>query len=103
MNKPIMAIMAVLLTACANPPAPRPAPEPDAEMARISGESLAHLQHGRMIYQTKCNRCHVPMLPDQISEGDWHVVVPGMAWNAGITKADEEAVLAYILAAKQMP
>ncbi len=39
-------------------------------------------------------------MPDDVSKADWHVVVPGMAWNAGISEAEEEAVLDYILAAK---
>ena len=43
------------------------------------------------------------MLPKEVSEGDWHIVVPGMAWNAGIEPADEEAVLQYLLAARDMP
>jgi len=29
------------------------------------------------------------------------VVVPGMAWNAGISKKDEKALTAYIMAAKK--
>ena len=79
------------------------APEPSDEMAKLSGTSAEQLKRGHEIYQTQCSRCHVPMLPDQVTEGDWHIVVPGMAWNAGISHEDEEAVLAYILAAKQMP
>ena len=43
------------------------------------------------------------MLPHEVSEGDWHIVVPGMAWNAGISKDEEEAVLQYLLAAREMP
>jgi hypothetical protein len=39
-------------------------------------------------------------MPADISSDDWHVVVPGMAWNASLSAADEEAVLAYIIAAK---
>jgi hypothetical protein len=40
------------------------------------------------------------MMPSEVSSADWHIVVPGMAWNAGISKADENAVLKYIMAAK---
>ncbi len=48
----------------------------------------------------QCSRCHEPMMPSEVSKDDWHIVTPGMAWNAGISEADEEAVLKYILAAR---
>ena len=79
-------------------------PVPDAEMARLSGRDLGQLQRGYIIYQKQCQQCHPePLLPHEVSEGDWHIVVPGMAWNAGIGKEDEEAVLQYLLAAREMP
>ena len=40
-------------------------------------------------------------MPADVSKADWHVVVPGMAWNAGIPPADEKALTAYLLAAKK--
>lgn len=79
-------------------------PFPNEEMARLSGQDLGHLQRGYMVYQKQCQQCHPqPLLPHEVSEGDWHIVVPGMAWNAGIDHEDEEAVLQYLLAARQMP
>ena len=79
-------------------------PFPDEEMARASGRDLSQLQQGYVIYQKQCQQCHPqPLLPHEVSEGDWHIVVPGMAWNAGIDKDDEEAVLQYLLAARDMP
>ena len=98
-------LLAVAIAACA------PAitgggygPVPDAEMARLSGRDIHQLEQGYVIYQKQCQQCHPePLLPHEVSEGDWHIVVPGMAWNAGIGKEDEEAVLQYLLAARQMP
>lgn len=79
-------------------------PMPDAEMARLSGRDLGQLQRGYQIYQRQCQQCHPkPLLPHEVTEGDWHIVVPGMAWNAGIDREDEEAVLQYLLAAREMP
>lgn len=79
-------------------------PVPDVEMARLSGRNLHQLEQGYLIYQKQCQQCHPePLLPHEVSEGDWHIVVPGMAWNAGIDHEDEEAVLQYLLAARQMP
>lgn len=87
-----------LLASCAGPKQP---PIPSAEMSTRSGKSLATLQRGHAVYLAQCTRCHEAKQPQNISREDWHVVVPGMAWNAGISKADEKAVLAYLLAAKQ--
>lgn len=73
-------------------------PLPDQNMANASGHDLANLQRGHRIYLTQCSRCHEAKMPSQISRTDWHIVTPGMAWNAGISEADEAAVLNYILA-----
>ncbi len=71
-------------------------------MAAASGQPVERLEHGRAIYMGDCARCHVPLMPDRLDRDDWHVVVPGMAWNAGISEADEEALTAYLLAARAM-
>ncbi len=42
-------------------------------------------------------------MPSKVSDADWHIVVPGMAWNAGISKSDEAAVLKYIHAVRLDP
>ena len=76
-------------------------PVPDAAMVRRSGEKLPVLQKGYGVYMAQCSRCHEPMMPADVSEEDWHLVTPGMAWNAGISEEEEAAVLKYILAAKK--
>lgn len=88
---------ALLLVGCADKPS---VPVPNAAMAERSGEDVAILNKGHAVYTTHCARCHEPMMPSEVSSEDWHVVVPGMAWNAGISEADEDAVLKYILAAR---
>ncbi len=76
------------------------APVPNVSMAIRSNSSLDTLQTGHGVYMRKCGECHTHLLPDQISSEDWHVVVPGMAWNAGITPVEEEALMKYIIAAR---
>ena len=98
MKKPALALFIAAAAGCA--PAPV-IPVPDAAMASKSGEQLATLQKGYGVYMAQCSRCHEPMMPSKVSDEDWHVVTPGMAWNAGISEADEAAVLKYILAAKK--
>ena len=82
------------LTGCAGT-----APLPDAALSARSGVKVATLQQGHAVYLAHCGRCHEHILPKDVSAADWHVVTPGMAWNAGISAADEEALTAYLLAA----
>lgn len=77
-----------------------PEPADSRAYCRDGCEDLAVLQKGYGVYMAQCSRCHEPMMPSEVSKDDWHIVTPGMAWNAGISKADEEAVLKYILAAR---
>jgi hypothetical protein len=99
MKKGLPLLAVVLIPACA--PSPRPAPVPDAAMSARSKVTMATLQRGHAVYLAHCGRCHEHILPEDVSRSDWHVVVPGMAWNAGISEKDEKALTAYILAAKQ--
>jgi cytochrome c5 len=76
------------------------APLPTAAMATTSGTDLSTLQRGHALYNSHCTRCHEPQLPATVQAADWHIVLPGMAWNAGLKPREERAILAYILAAK---
>lgn len=75
-------------------------PVPDSAMAIRSKTSLETLQTGHGVYMRKCGECHTHLLPDEITSKDWHIIVPGMAWNAGISPAEEKALLKYIIAAR---
>jgi|AntRauTorckE6833_2_1112554.scaffolds.fasta_scaffold49565_2 cytochrome c5 len=78
----------------------KPIPMPDQAMVEKSGVEMETLKRGHTIYLTECSRCHEPVMPTDVSGKDWHLVVPGMAWNAGISEEDEEAVTRYIMAAR---
>ncbi len=98
MKKPIAAFVCLfVLAACAQQ---KSAPIPTAAMAAKTGEDLAVIQKGYGVYMAQCTRCHEAMMPSEVSKDDWHIVTPGMAWNAGISEQEEEAVLKYILAAR---
>jgi len=79
------------------------APIPDDQMVVRSKTSLDTLQTGHGVYMRKCGECHTHLLPDEITSDDWHVIVPGMAWNAGLEPSEEKALLKYMLAAKTKP
>ena len=98
MKKPLAVLLSLFALAACAPQKTVPVPTP--AMATKSGADLAVLQKGYGVYMAQCRRCHEPMMPSQVSKEDWHIVTPGMAWNAGISEADEAAVLKYILAAR---
>ena len=100
MKKSVLsAALAITVSACV-PQKKAAVPIPTETMAVKSGHDLAVLRKGFGVYTNQCSRCHEPMMPSEVSVADWHVITPGMAWNAGISDADEAAVLKYILAAK---
>jgi hypothetical protein len=94
-NVPVM-LMAMLGCAASS----KEPPVPGAAMARTSGTPLETLRQGHGVYLTQCGSCHELVRPDRVKTSDWQLLVPGMCWNAGLTKADEALVLQYVLAAK---
>lgn len=100
--KPLLWILllgGLIVAACA-PSLEKMAPPVTQAMAARSKTSEGTLQLGRAAYIAHCGRCHEYQLPDTVSDEDWHVVVPGMAWNAGLSKQDEVAIRQYLIAAK---
>ncbi len=88
----------LMMAGCAS--GPEMPPVPTATMAASSRTPMATLEKGHAVYLRHCGRCHEYEMPDEVSGPDWHIVVPGMAWNAGISAADETAVLRYVMAAR---
>jgi hypothetical protein len=80
----------------------KPASPTVDEMARVSGVSLERLQRGHGIYMIQCGQCHELVKPENLKVSDWRMVMPGMCWNAGLTRADEALLLEYVLAAKSL-
>ena len=94
---------ASLVIACASTRLPyqrtgSDAPIPTKAMARRHDTSIQALRLGHSVYLRKCGQCHVHYLPDEVRSPYWHVVVPGMAWNAGISQREQGALLEYITA-----
>ncbi len=90
-----------LATSCANQSRNVEAPLPDAAMAKQSGQPIEALGRGFSLYQTQCAQCHERKMPKDMRVDEWHTIVPGMAWNAGLSKSDEKAVEAYLVAASR--
>lgn len=76
-------------------------PVPTVEMAGGGGEEeLAVLRRGYEVYTGECRRCHGAILPAERSAVEWVGLTREMAVRAGISPADEAAVLKYVLAAR---
>ncbi|MGJ8655921.1 MAG: hypothetical protein ACSHX6_05660 [Akkermansiaceae bacterium] len=74
---------------------------PTQKMATATNTDLKDLGEGHAIFMRQCSQCHEPKLPATIPSEAWHVIVPGMAWNAGLSEIEEKSVHAYIMAASQ--
>lgn len=98
----IVPLLALTVFSCAPEIGPV-APAVTPAMVARSGKSEGSLQVGRALYVAHCGRCHELQMPESVSDAEWHVVVPGMAWNAGLSKQDEKAIHAYLIAAKATP
>ena len=75
-------------------------PNPSAAMAKKSGKPLAQLQRGHVVYMLHCGECHHYKLPQDLDIDEWQEAVPKMIGHAGLERADEKAVLDYVVAVK---
>lgn len=89
----------VSFTACVNQDSEKKKNYPTAAMAKATHSNLSEIGEGHAIYMRHCSQCHEPKLPSSIPSKAWHVIVPGIAWNAGLSPAEEKQVTAYIEAA----
>lgn len=77
-------------------------PNPTPAMAKKSGKSLEQLQRGHAVYMLNCAQCHAYPLPEDLDEAEFTETVPKMVKHAGLGLDEGTAVLAYILAVKQL-
>jgi len=77
-------------------------PNPSSQMAKRSGTSLEKLERGHAVYMLNCAQCHSYPLPEDLDAAEFTDTVPKMVKHAGLGQEEGSAVLAYILAVKQM-
>jgi len=75
-------------------------PNPTAEMARRGGKSLTRIQRGHEVFMLKCGECHYYMMPEKVDLMDWEDTMPEMIRHAGLGRAEEQAVLDYVVAVR---
>jgi len=62
------------------------------------------LERGHAVHQAKCAKCHPFENPAAYQPVDLaNRIMPAMARKAKLDATDEQAVLAYLLAARQLP
>lgn len=80
------------------------APPVDARIVKISPSPRSTLERGFIVHQEKCAKCHPFEDPAAYQPEDLALnIMPVMARKSKIDAADEKAVLAYLLAARQVP
>jgi mono/diheme cytochrome c family protein len=87
---------AVLIVACAST-----VPPVTPQMAATAGQPAALLEQGRRLYGGPCSACHAPYAPSAYSAEEWPSIVSDMSERSKFTAPQHDAVLAYVLAARQ--
>lgn len=80
------------------------APPVDGQLVKIAKTPVSQLERGYVVHQAKCAKCHAFEDPADYEPAEWRDdIMPEMAEKSKIDMADEKAVLAYLLAARQLP
>lgn len=73
-------------------------------MRKYSKANSALLERGYVVHQAKCAKCHPFEDPARYTPDELRTeVMPPMARKSKLDAADEQAVLEYLLAARQLP
>ncbi len=65
------------------------------------GSRAEALKRGENIFAAKCASCHEQVIPKEGSSDHWHTRYPAMAWDAGLSRADANAVIEYVRASRR--
>ena len=78
-------------------------PSVTQQMAVVSGQSMGLLEQGRRLYGGPCSSCHAPYAVTSYTPADWGRIMADMSERAKLSAVEHDAVLAYVLAARQVP
>ena len=56
----------------------------------------SQLARGRIIYVTKCAKCHAPEPVQNYTRTEWHQIMPEMVEETHLNATDAAAVMAYV-------
>lgn len=63
-----------------------------------AGQKPSEEESGRMVYATKCTRCHAAKNVSSYTFGQWESILKKMVPNAKLSNDEESQVVAYIKA-----
>jgi hypothetical protein len=87
-----------LLVSCSTTAPPEVTPQLARAYSRVS---LAQLQQGRTLFVSRCIECHTLPAVTAHTAAEWPNLIAEMADRASLKPAERNAVLAYILAARE--
>lgn len=104
MQKSIVIITGILLTACATSRLMTPT-QADADRIQIKypGYTLAELNQGKSLFEKHCGTCHAYQKPASHSEEEWTKIVPGMSQKVNEKEGNvldakaSDMILRYVL------
>jgi mono/diheme cytochrome c family protein len=73
-------------------------PAVTAAVAAAARADIGELEHGRLIYTTRCVECHAAERIPRYSRVEWMEILPRMADEARLNDAQDRAVRAYVMA-----
>lgn len=74
------------------------APAVTPAVAAAARADIGELEHGRLIYTTRCVECHAAERIPRYSRAEWQEILPRMADEARLNDAQDCAVRAYVMA-----
>jgi len=104
MNKVLILILAIGLTACGTYKALAPnQADVDRGAKKYPGLSMDNLNQGKAIFENECGKCHSLNKPFRVSESALIKIMPTMAKKAGIDSKSSDLVLKYLVTMKSAP
>ncbi|MFO0722457.1 MAG: hypothetical protein U1E65_01660 [Myxococcota bacterium] len=102
MKRALLFSLALVLGAACATPMPHVTPvQADRASARWPDANLAALESGRALYLGRCGSCHRHYLPSELTEAQWMAQIPDMRARAKLNPEQTEAVLRYLLSARE--
>ena len=74
------------------------APPVTAALAASARTDVGELEHGRVIYTTRCTECHNAERIGRYSRREWVDILERMSGEANLNVAQDRAVRAYVMA-----
>ncbi len=74
------------------------APPVTAALAAASRHEIGELEHGRLIYTTRCTSCHNAERIDRYTRREWMGILERMSGESRLNLAQDRAVRAYVMA-----